>query len=247
MLDILNPIHKQFWILSITLAVVGVYVFICYVGNVSLVNIDANILNGSNNIIKSIYKENFLSHAWRFTEHFHENKDHVVSFYVAMKLRNLHEIDTDLLSISDPSSVQYGKHLSIEAINEKYGPTTEEQNIVMNHFKGIKDSVIISNLHGDFFRVTAPVKHIESTLETELGIHSHDSITTAKVVRAINPIMLPERISELISFISLNAPAGHPKSKMTSFSDFEKVILILNNFICISKCLSISRLKVRKS
>ena len=164
-----------------------------------------------------------------------------------MKLRNLDNIDANLLSISDPSSTQYGKHLSIDAINEKYGPTTEEQNIVMNHFKNIKDSVIIPNLHGDFFRVTAPAMSIENALETELGIHSHDSSTTAKVVRAVNPIMLPEHISELISFISLNAPAGHPQSKMTSFSDFEKVIFIVHNYILILYYTYIIRLKIRKS
>eukprot|EP01041_Mallomonas_annulata_P011365 gene11365-23785_t len=128
----------------------------------------------------------FKSQSWFRPEEDNLDCNHRVTFYVSLKLNDIEDLRDELLYISDPESESYGKHLSIEAINHKYGPSVEQQTVVMEHFRGIHGSVVESNLHGDMIRVQASVEHIEKGLDTSLGclnspvLHASRSLPRSK-------------------------------------------------------------------
>ena len=81
-------------------------------------------------------------------------------------------------------------------------------------------------MHGDLIRVKAPINYIEKTFKTELAWHVHNSMIDLKSLRAIKPISIPDDISNLIAFISLNSPIHNlatiiPKTK--PFGNFDQV------------------------
>eukprot|EP01041_Mallomonas_annulata_P002050 gene2050-4001_t len=162
----------------------------------------------------------FQSPHWTRSESHNVEKTTAVKFYVALILRDSHDLRDELLSVSDPESESYGKHLSIETINHKYGPSVEQQTVVMEYFRGIHGSVVESNLHGDMIRVQASVEHIEKGLDTSLGWHTHNidssssgssssSKRNTKALRATRAMSIPEHVAVHISFVSLNSPVLH--------------------------------------
>eukprot|EP01041_Mallomonas_annulata_P010211 gene10212-21288_t len=100
-----------------------------------------------------LYLGAFDSSSWKTSNVYSTAKQEPATFYVSLKLRDSDDLRDELLSISNPESESYGKHLSIETINHKYGPSVEQQTVVMEYFRGIHGSVVESNLHGDMIRV----------------------------------------------------------------------------------------------
>eukprot|EP01041_Mallomonas_annulata_P002187 gene2187-4256_t len=155
---------------------------------------------------RSAYLHHYSSTAWIKSESSYLSNNSTVTFFVALKLRNIEAMKAELLLFSDPSSVEYGKYHSTSSLSEKYGPTTEEIRCVMDHFEGIEDSTVERNLLGDLLRVTAKVHHIERALNTDLGWHVHASSNERRVVRAVSAIEIPTEVAEKLSFVSLNTP-----------------------------------------
>eukprot|EP01041_Mallomonas_annulata_P010147 gene10147-21160_t len=170
----------------------------------------SDVISGSSPISDSVKVQMtaFSSPYWAHSVVHNVEKQHLTTFYVALKLQNTDGLTNELLDVSDPESTSYGKHLSIEAINEKYGPTADQQASVMEFFQSIKGSVVETNLHGDMIRVKAPIEHVESALDTTLGWHTHTSRNT-KALRATRAMSIPEHVAEHISFVSLNCPILH--------------------------------------
>eukprot|EP01041_Mallomonas_annulata_P011928 gene11928-24993_t len=144
-----------------------------------------------------------------------------VKFVVALKLHSVDEMKETLLKVSDPNSEQYGHHLSLKEINERFGPTLEEQKSAIEFFQTIEDALVDVNLQGDLICVTAKVGHIESALSTELGWHSH-TIRDSKAIRAIKPLSIPDHVSNVLSFVSLNSPVT-PGARISGVDDVRRV------------------------
>jgi Pro-kumamolisin, activation domain len=130
---------------------------------------------------------------------------------VALKLRNVDAMREEFLAVSTPSSDLYGKHLTLQAVQEKYGPLKEDKARIMAYFASIPGAKLdkdpASDM-GDMFIVTAPIHAIETKLSTKLSWRQHtlSDSRTSKALRADTDINIPDDISQHLSFVSLNSP-----------------------------------------
>ena len=154
------------------------------------------------------------------------------TFTIALKLCNVSYMEEKFLSVSDPTSKEYGKYLSIDSIIKNFGPSAIEREEVIKFFQTINGAKVESNLHGDMIRVTAKVSHIESTLNTEIRCHTHQIFPEAKALRATQPIVIPEKISKLLSFVSLNIPIGNLKWQLNEDTE-NKLIQTTNSTLSV--------------
>jgi Pro-kumamolisin, activation domain len=133
---------------------------------------------------------------------------------VALKLRNVDAMREEFLAVSTPSSDLYGKHLTLQAVQEKYGPLKEDKARVMAYFASIPGAQLdkdpASDM-GDMFIVTAPIHAIETKLSTKLSWRQHtlSDSRTSKALRADTDINIPDDISQHLSFVSLNSPINN--------------------------------------
>mmetsp|Transcript_20155 Transcript_20155/g.20255 ORF Transcript_20155/g.20255 Transcript_20155/m.20255 type:complete len:734 (-) Transcript_20155:177-2378(-) len=135
------------------------------------------------------------------------------TFYVSLKLKDEHKIHDHLMSVSDPTSAEYGHYLSMEEINNLYTPMVDDQISVIDFFEQIQDSQVHLNAQGDMIRVEATKQNIEKALNTKLEVHHHIHLDV-KTLRATQPLSIPEHVSEKLNFISLNTPVLHLTSNL---------------------------------
>jgi len=160
---------------------------------------------------QAFYTGQFEQQDWTFQVDKKLAADTRISFIVALELHNVNDMHNHLMDVSDPSSVRYGRYLSLQEIHEKYGPTEEERQKVVDFFHQMEGVELQTDFVGDLFQVTAPVQSISNHLQTELAWVTHKRrLTDKKSVRCITPLSgLPEELHSLVSFISLNMPVNH--------------------------------------
>ena len=157
----------------------------------------------------AFYVGEFQSDVWRLNDA-ELKADHNVKFVVAMALRDADHMHHTLLDIANPASSNYGKYMSLEEVSERYGPTKEQRQQVVDFFQSMHGATVHIGEHSDLFQVTAPVSSIHASLKTQLGWVSHAHKQTEKMsVRAMKPISVPDELHSLISFVSLNVPVNH--------------------------------------
>lgn len=158
----------------------------------------------------ALHKGKFHSDTWSFDHGEHVDRDTRVRFVVALKLNDVDHMRQTFLDVSNPKSASYGRHMTQQQINERYGPTPEEKQKVVEHFAKIPGAVVESSEHGDMIQVTAPVHAIETAMETGLSWVKHSrKLSDKKSLRTHTDLYVPEEIEHLISFISLNSPVNH--------------------------------------
>eukprot|EP01041_Mallomonas_annulata_P008372 gene8372-17263_t len=132
---------------------------------------------------EGVFLDVFYSSIWSKFHAHTSPKALKATFTVALNIKSIERMRAEFLSISNPLSQNYSNYLSIEEINNKYGPTLEEQNVVINFFRSIEGAIVEPNKHNDFLRITAKVEHIERILDTELDWHNHVSYPDYLVLR----------------------------------------------------------------
>jgi subtilase family serine protease len=139
------------------------------------------------------------------------DRNKMVTFTVAFNLRNVKEMHDEFLAVSMPSSYRYGQYLSLEEISDRFGPTRQDREAVVQFFESIHGARVDGLNHkGDMITVTAPVHAIEQRLGTKLSYRRNkQALTSKKALRSDEPLSIPEDIQHLISFVSLNSPVTH--------------------------------------
>jgi hypothetical protein len=160
-------------------------------------------------VCQALYTGEYLSERW-IPDGNAVDLDFKVKFVVALNLRNVAHMHKTLLDVSNPQSKTYGKYFSREQISEKYGPSKEGRQQVVDFFKSLPGAEVHAGEHSDMFEVSAPVSSIHRTLGTELSWvkHAHKQ-TEKRSLRAMKPINIPQELHEHISFVSLNVPVNH--------------------------------------
>jgi hypothetical protein len=132
----------------------------------------------------------------------------MVSFTVALNMRNVEEMKQEFMDVSMPTSAKYGQFLTLDDVASRYGPTRQDRESVVQFFQTIDGSTVTGLNHkGDMLTVTASVAAIEERLYTKLSYRKDKhNRATRYAVRCDEPLEIPEDIKSLISFISLNAP-----------------------------------------
>jgi hypothetical protein len=159
-------------------------------------------------VTQALYTGEFQSNTW-VPHDLPVDATMTAKFIVAFALRDVDHMHSTFLDVSNPTSKNYGKYLSLEEVSSRYGPSAAERAKVTDFFRAISGATVLEN-GGDLFEVAAPIGSIHQALNTELGWVTHAGEKTAKKsLRARKAISLPADLHPLISFVSLNAPVNH--------------------------------------
>ena len=129
------------------------------------------------------------------------------------------ELERNLYEVSDPTHARYGKHLSIEEVNELIQPKDDALQAVREWLEdaGVKSEELEYSPAKDWIKLTLPMKDVEQLLNTEYHYFVHDDGT--ELVRAQSwslPMHLHEHIATIQptnSFFRMKGVAkGHGKA-----------------------------------
>lgn len=165
----------------------------------------------------SLYSGSYSSPFWTAVLKHTSPVPALATFIVALKINDadIQLMQKNLFEISDPSNEKYGKYFSVDDLKTNFGPPKNTVKLVEQFFESIDGSIVETNTNGDLLRITAEIKSIEKALQTELGLFTHISSSDVFAFKCLRPIQIPENVSSLISFLSLNSPILQPTVKMS--------------------------------
>jgi tripeptidyl-peptidase-1 len=134
-----------------------------------------------------------------------------MKLFVALKERNLHVLEERLAKTSDPTSPEYGKHLSFEEVTQISGATDEQIEAVSAWLKahGIEHEVTPSR---SFMRINSNAGRMENLLNCNLRYYQ-SSHSNKKIIRCAGSYSVPEDIHPLIDFVG--PVHGFPRPRRT--------------------------------
>ena len=143
-----------------------------------------------------------------------------------MRLKDPEGLKREFLDVSTPGTSKYGKHLSLQQVQERFGPAAAEKKAVVEFLQQIPGATVHGwDLPGDMLQVEAPVSAVEQSLQTKLSyrvLQHQKGASRMRILKADAPIYLPEHLHQFVSFISLNTPITHvEKSAAKSNSGIE--------------------------
>jgi len=123
-----------------------------------------------------------------------------VTIRFALAQHNLDVLETTLLDTSDPTSANYGKWWTPEAITDLIAPSKEDSQYVVDFLKanGITETVN----HRDSIKAVAPVYLVEELLRTSLYNFVHKRKESVKIIRAVGSYEIPIEIAEHVDFVA---------------------------------------------
>ncbi|KAM3435884.1 hypothetical protein NHJ13734_005334 [Beauveria thailandica] len=140
-----------------------------------------------------------LDHNWLKEHDFHPNTQ--ISVRIALKQRNLENGMAYLLDVSDPASVNYGKHYSAEEVIHLFSPSDESTEEVRKWLvsSGVSSRSITSSTSKGWIDFRTSVGHVESLLDTKYHVFAHKNGVKRQVMTA--NYTLPAHLHQHIDFI----------------------------------------------
>jgi subtilase family serine protease len=121
-----------------------------------------------------------------------------VTFHVALKQRNVKQLEEIAYAVSDPENPAYGKHLSREEVLSIVAPPKAHHDFVMDWFKSWPGVLVDS--YGDGLKVVAPADVVEAMFQTKIYQFVHKKRSVA-ALRQVDGYMIPKAIAPYIEFI----------------------------------------------
>jgi subtilase family serine protease len=123
-----------------------------------------------------------------------------------------------LMDVSDPTSNNYGQHLSLDQMKHRFAPSKSTIKEVEDWLlQSIVGSSVTTSESGDLIKVVASVSSIEAGLQTSLQWFEHKTMKSSgkASARASSPLFIPSNsIRDALDYVSLNSPITQfvPKS-----------------------------------
>lgn len=129
--------------------------------------------------------------------------DRLLQLQIGVKQRNTKQLESLLLSVSDPRSPDYGKHWTNAEVNQFVAPAPSTIRAVRHWLmaNGVDCSNMEYSPNSDFLSVVVPVSTAETLLNAEWHEYRHTEMTKMSVVRATS-YSLPENLHDLIDFVA---------------------------------------------
>eukprot|EP00761_Pharyngomonas_kirbyi_P013604 gb/GECH01013633.1/.p1 GENE.gb/GECH01013633.1/~~gb/GECH01013633.1/.p1 ORF type:complete len:821 (+),score=178.25 gb/GECH01013633.1/:1-2463(+) len=126
----------------------------------------------------------------------------LVELIIAVKQRNLDQLDNKFWSVSDPYSPEYGNFMSLDQITQLIQPSEASLSSVYDWLEsyGIKSEHVELTASKDFISVNVPISTAEKLLDTQVYSFQHKSGTT--VSRAVGSITVPQHVKHHIDFVA---------------------------------------------
>lgn len=101
----------------------------------------------------------------------------VLPLRIGLKQQNTHKLEELLLSVSHPSSPEYGKHWTPKQVVDYFRPSEETVQSVVGWLEdeGIERQRVKVSGNGGWVEVKASVEEVESLLKTEYHAYEHPS------------------------------------------------------------------------
>eukprot|EP01038_Epipyxis_sp_PR26KG_P009117 gene9117-12298_t len=136
---------------------------------------------------------------------------HKLDLIFAIKQQNRALIEQKLLEISTPSSSQYGKHLTLDEVNELTQPSIEAQNTVkqfLNEYGIINGDFSYSS---GFLKVKVTVEQAQSILGTTY--HTYANAKSGEKIIRCESYTLPINVANVVDFVAptINFPISSIK------------------------------------
>merc|ERR1711924_359856 len=129
----------------------------------------------------------------------------LVELTFAVKQRGLEQLHDTLMRVSDPSSPEYGKHLSNEQVHALTSPDPKHILAVSSFLKQHGAEPHSASLNNDFIVVKVPVKTAEKMLSTKYVQLRHLK-SGIEVARTPDGYSLPVDVASAVDFV---APTVH--------------------------------------
>ncbi|KAL8740490.1 MAG: hypothetical protein Q9190_006815, partial [Brigantiaea leucoxantha] len=101
--------------------------------------------------------------------------DGTIHLEIALKQSQFDQLERHLYEVSDPDHQRYGNHLSTEEVDELVKPSDVSSNLVHEWLfdNGIEQDQLNYSPAKDWIRVSLPVGHVETLLDTKYSIYRH--------------------------------------------------------------------------
>ena len=117
-----------------------------------------------------------------------------------------------VMAVSDPTSPSYGKHLSVEQVNQLFGPSEATVDAVrhwLSQETGLTPSEIPSSANG-WIALDMPVRQVEAIFRTQLYEHE-DRMGDTRI--GCDAYSIPERLAPHIDYITPCVKSSPPLAK----------------------------------
>ncbi|EIM82805.1 uncharacterized protein STEHIDRAFT_149190 [Stereum hirsutum FP-91666 SS1] len=132
----------------------------------------------------------------------------VLPLRIGLKQQNTYKLEELLLSVSHPSSPEYGKHWTPKQVVDYFRPSEETVQSVVGWLEdeGIERQRVKVSGNGGWVEVKASVEEVESLLKTEYHAYEHPS--GAKQI-GCESYSLPEHIREHVDLVKPTVHFNH--------------------------------------
>ncbi|KAI1858042.1 uncharacterized protein JN550_012935 [Neoarthrinium moseri] len=143
-----------------------------------------------------------LEHARRWGKIERPRSDAVLPMRIGLKQRNLQQGHDLLMDISNPSSANYGKHLTASEVIDLFAPLEDSFDAVKSWLvkSGIPASRISKSLNRQWVQFDAPVGHVEDLIMADYHIYEHSDSGVQSI--ACEEYHVPKHIQDHIDYIT---------------------------------------------
>ena len=141
--------------------------------------------------------------------------DAVVPVRIGLTQSNLDKGYDYLMEVSHPSSAAYGKHWSVDKVNEIFAPSQDSVKAVKEWLmaSGIDSESIATSRNQGWLAINIPAKQAESLFNTEY--YEHENAEDGTVRLGCDSYELPKHLTEHVDFIKPGVTMSPPLAKKT--------------------------------
>lgn len=128
-------------------------------------------------------------------------EDSMITFFIALKQRNVKELETILEKVSHPRSPNYGEHLTYQQVLDIVAPPVQDHDVVVNWVisEGIPRENIISRR--DSLEIRGNVSTVERMFRTTMYVFKREQ-KNRKIIAHLGHSSIPKHVHQYIDMVS---------------------------------------------
>ena len=143
------------------------------------------------------------------------NRSEALRVVLALKRRNMDQLDALFWSISDPRSMGYGNRMSAEAVRALISPGAQAIRAVTEWLKQHGVAQVAVSAHEDYITVDATVGQLEQLFGLQFKVYMNRDGKT--LTRSMDKVVIPEQITDVVALVLGIADLPEPLQKQHVF------------------------------
>lgn len=155
---------------------------------------------------------------------------HPIQLHIAVKQQHTQQLQHILLDRADPTSSNYGRHLSFDQVNEIVAPSSSTLSAVTNWLQQTGLTISHRTPNSDWLLVDTTVERAEQLLSGSAEYHLYQHVETGQIFLRTTEYSLPSEVHPHIDFVapSIRFPIIHSLTRNNEQLDDFKLITELN-------------------